>query len=229
MLYKTRGIVLNYIKYRETSVVAKIYTKDFGIQSYIINGIRSHKSKKGLALLQPLTLLDLVVYHSKRHDALQRISEFKPSFTFQSIPFNIKKSTMALFITELLSKVLKNEEEQGHVFEYLDQIIQYLDSKSENFENLHLQLMVQLTRFIGFGIPGRKELEQDNILQKVNTSFDEIFDMTILLNNSEIANELIISNKLRQDVLTYIINYYCQHVEGFKEMKSMEVLSKIFH
>jgi len=228
MLHKTRGIVLNYIKYRESSVVAKIYTKDFGTQSYIINGIRSNKSKKGLALLQPLTLLDLVVYHSQRHDAMQRISEYKPSFTFRSIPFNIKKSTMALFITELLSRVLKDEGEQGYVFEFLDQIIRHLDNKSENFENLHLQLTVQLTRFIGFGIHSRKVLEQDNILQKVNTSFDEIFDAIILLNSSAITDELGIGNKLRQDVLSYIISYYCQHVEGFKEMKSMEVLSKIF-
>ena len=229
MLHKTRGIVLNYIKYKESSVIARIYTEEFGVQSYIINSVRSKKSKKGLALLQPLSLLDLVVYYkSQKADGLQRISEYKPSHSFSSIPFQIKKSLMALFITELLSKVLKEEEQQGEVFEFLHQFILYLDHKESQYENLHLYLMVQLTHYIGFGIHNRGELERDGILQKVKTSFDEIYGKILTLNDATITEEMNCSTDLRRDILNYLVRYYQLHVEGFKEMKSLEVLTQIF-
>lgn len=229
MLHKTRGIVLNYIKYKESSIIARIYTEQFGIQSYIINSVRSKKSKKGMALLQPLSLLDLVVYYkTQKANGLQRISEYKPSHTFSSIPFQIKKSLMALFITELLSKVLKEEEEQGEVFDFLYQVVKYLDAKESQYENIHLYLMIQLTHYIGFGIHSKRELERDGILQKVNTSFDEIYTMILKLNEQDISVDIQCSTALRRDVLNYMTRYYQLHVEGFKEMKSLEVLTQMF-
>jgi DNA repair protein RecO (recombination protein O) len=229
MLQKTQAIVLNYIKYQETSVIAKIYTEQFGIQSYIINGVRSNRSKKGLALLQPLTILDLVVYHkTQKTDSLQRISEYKPSFSFKSIPFDVKKSAMALFITELLSKVLQQEEHPGAVFQFLLNFIKSLDERREAYGSLHLYLMVQLTHYIGFGIHDRKGLVNDNVVQKINTGFDQVYDAIIELNNFHLEDDFMLGNRLKQDVLTYLVNYYLQHVEGFKEMKSVDVLSQIF-
>jgi DNA repair protein RecO (recombination protein O) len=106
MLYKTRGIVLSHIKYKETSIIARIFTDAFGSQSYIVNGVRSTNARTKIGLFQPLTLLDLVVYHNSKKE-INRISELKPGFTFHSIPFNIKKMAIALFITELLGKTLK--------------------------------------------------------------------------------------------------------------------------
>ncbi|MCV9388603.1 DNA repair protein RecO [Reichenbachiella ulvae] len=229
MLHKTKGIVLNYIKYKETSIIARIYTAEFGLQSYIINGVRSARSKKGLALMQPLTLLDMVVYHkNNKEDQLQRISEYKSAYTFTSIPFEVKKSSVALFVTELLSKVLKEEDERGVVFEFLCHFIMELDQRPTSFESLHIYLMVHLTHFIGFGIHEIRDLQRDNILQRVNTSFEEIYQTIIHMNRSEIHEVQIMDNKLRKDCLSYMINYYLQHIEGFGELKSMAVLSQIF-
>jgi len=229
MLHKTRGIVLNYIKYRETSIIARIYTESFGIQSYIINSVRSQKSKKGLALLQPLTVLDMVVYFkNQKADGLQRISEYKPAHSFTSIPFEIKKSAMALFVTELLTKVLKEEDNQGKVFEFLFQFILALDQKKEGYESLHLFLMVQLTHYIGFGIHNQKELENDGLLHEMATSYKEIYGGVLSLNGSNLSDEIELRNPLRRDILNYLIEYYKLHVEGFKQLKSLEVLSQIF-
>lgn len=229
MLQKTRGIVLNYIKYRETSIIARVYTESFGIQSYIINSVRSQRSKKGLALLQPLTVLDMVVYFkNQKSDGLQRISEYKPAHSFTSIPFDVKKSAVALFVTELLSKVLKEEEDQGHVFEFLFQFILNLDQRKEGFESLHLYLMVQLTHYIGFGIHTKKELENDGLLHEVSTSYEDIYDGVLRLNESQLSDGFAMKNQLRRDILNYMIEYYKLHVEGFKELKSLDVLSQIF-
>ena len=86
MLHRTRGIVLSYIKYKETSIIVRIFTEAFGMQSYIVNSVRSAKSRGKMALYQPLSLLDLVVYHKSGKD-LQRISETKFSYAYSSIPF----------------------------------------------------------------------------------------------------------------------------------------------
>ncbi|SMD35319.1 DNA replication and repair protein RecO [Reichenbachiella faecimaris] len=229
MLQKTRGIVLNYIKYRETSIIARVYTENFGIQSYIINSVRSQRSKKGLALLQPLTVLDMVVYFkNQKSDGLQRISEYKPAHSFTSIPFDIKKSAVALFVTELLTKVLKEEVDRGQVFEFLFQFILTLDQRKDGFESLHLYLMVQLTHYIGFGIHNKKELENDGLVSEISTSYEAIYTGVLKLNESKISDDFDIQNMLRRDILNYMIEYYKLHVDGFKELKSLDVLTQIF-
>ena len=106
MLHKTKGIVLHFIRYSDTSIIAKIYTEAFGLQSYIVNGVRSKSAKNKIALFQPLTLLDLVVYH-KENSTLQRISEMRCAEPYQSIPFKVHKSSIALFTAEILQKTLK--------------------------------------------------------------------------------------------------------------------------
>ncbi|MGL1885272.1 MAG: DNA repair protein RecO [Reichenbachiella sp.] len=229
MLHKTRGIVLNYIKYKETSIIAKIYTQQFGMQSYIINGVRSQRSKKGLALLQPLTILDMVVYHKQgRGDGLQRISEYKPTLTFTSIPFEIKKSSMALFITELLSKITKEEEQQGSMFEFLFKVIQCLDTQKSEYESLHIYLMVHLTHYIGFGIHSLEELENDTVIAHVNTDLKKLYLLLVGLYQCSIEHSMIADSRLRSDCLNYMVCFYTQHVVGFKEMKSLEILNQIF-
>ena len=97
MLHKTKGIVLNFVKFKETSVIVKIYTEKFGLQSYIENGVRSSKSKNKIALFQPLTQLELVVYHDPKKE-INRISEIRCILPYKSIPFEIKKSRNALRI-----------------------------------------------------------------------------------------------------------------------------------
>ena len=227
MLSKTQGIVLNYVKYRETSVIARIYTEAFGFQSFIINGIRSKKSKKGLALLQPLTLLDMVVYYKKnKEDAIHRISEYKCLEHFSSIPFDIKKSSMALFITELLVKVLQEEEHHGGAYDYLHRFISKLDKTEKGFENMHLALLVSLAQYLGFGIHSIEDLmRQDFSIASLSTK-EEMFRMILLL--QEQPDQAVSSNQLRRDLLKYLIAYYQRHVEGFEGLNSIEVLNQIF-
>lgn len=229
MLHKTRGIVLNYIKYKETSIIARVFTETFGTQSYIINSVRSKKSKKGMALLQPLSVLDMVVYHKKeKADGLQRMSEYKTAHNFVSIPFEIKKSVIALFVTELLSKVLKDAEDEAHIFEFLFQFVVTLDTSKDNYETSHLYLLVQLTHYLGFGITTVDQLKKDNIIVGLQTSFDQVYELIMKLNGAKLSFQWTTANGLRRDALHFMIEYYKLHVEGFKDMKSMEVLSQLF-
>ena len=108
MLHNTKGLVIRYLKYSETSVIATIYTELFGMQSYFLNGVRSKKSKIKINALQPLSFLDLVVYHKEKKN-LNRIKELK-LHPYQSIPNNIYKTSLVLFIAEIIQKSIKEEE-----------------------------------------------------------------------------------------------------------------------
>ena len=114
---KTRGLVLSFIKYKETSIICRIFTQDLGLQSYLIRGIRSKKSK--IALYQPLTLLNLVVTH-KSNRSLHHITEASIYQPYFSIPFQIKKTVTALFLSELLSKAIREEGENRELYNFLE-------------------------------------------------------------------------------------------------------------
>jgi len=229
MLHKTRGIVINYIKYRDTSIIVKIYTEEFGLQSYIINSIRSKASKKSLALLQPLSLLELVVYRKKsQHGGINRLSEYRSAFPFKTIPFDIKKSAMIIFISEWFSKILK-EEEQDHSgqFSFLFESIQELDRLTANYQSFHLQLMIKASSYLGFSIRSVR-----NLLDEENTSHKELnfaAEQGILLRDLPYDHEFKIDNKSRRDLLDLLINYYRLHIESFGEIKSATVLKDVFH
>ncbi len=232
MLQKSRGIVLSYIKFKETSVIVKVYTELFGTQSYIINGIRSKASKKSLALFQPLTLLDLVIYTKKnenKQDGIKRLSEYKPIVPFKSIPFDIKKSSIAIFVTELISKSMKEEQsDENGAFDFLYRSILYLDTATVGYENFHTQLMIQLANYIGFGITGKQDIKvlKSNFIGVEN--FEETISNIFLLKQISITETIKISNQGRKNCLNLMITYYASHIEGFGNMKSKSILHQVF-
>ena len=148
MLHQTKGIVFHSIKYSETSVIVKIYTELFGIQSYLFKGIRSSKSKIRPGLFQSMTLLDLVVYH-KENQSLQSVKEVHLSHPFRSIPFDIRKSSVALFINELAYKAIREEESNPGMFAFLWDACLRLDETEERVSFFHVEFAVMLMHHLG--------------------------------------------------------------------------------
>ena len=67
MTHKTKGIVLRVIKYGETSIIATLFTELFGVQTYLVNGIRtSKKTGSKAAMYQPGAILDMEVYQDRK-------------------------------------------------------------------------------------------------------------------------------------------------------------------
>jgi DNA repair protein RecO (recombination protein O) len=128
MLHKTRGIVFKTTDYSESSVVVQIFTEKFGLQSYIINGVKKPRAKISRNMLQPLHLLDLVVYH-KSAGNVQRISELKVSPVLQSIPYDVIKSCIAIFLNEVLYKAVKQQSADEQLFDFIFNAIEWLLSR----------------------------------------------------------------------------------------------------
>jgi DNA repair protein RecO (recombination protein O) len=229
MLHKTRGIALGYVRYRETSIIAKIYTEMFGIQSYIVNGVRSNKSKTNrIALFQPLTLLDMVVYHKKKDDTVHRISEMKCYAPFNSVPYDVAKSSLALFVTEILGKTLREEEANEPLFEFLEHSILYLDVADRGYENFHIQFLMQFASFLGFGIEGMNEFNQELRQNHYPLNDDKVEEqacMNLLGNGYGVS--VTLDRRRRTAILEKIIFFYKIHMDNLGEIRSLDVLKEV--
>ena len=226
MLEKTRGIVINYVKLRETSIVVNIYTEGFGIRSYIENGIRTAKSKNKIALFQPLTLLDLVVFENEKK-GLKRISEVKCSQPYQTLPYDITKSSIALFLAEVLKKCLKEEESNPPLFNFLQYSFAYLDEPHTEIGNFHLIFLVKLSQYLGFSPETADQVLVE--FQAVNkrpfhAELAENFNQILKLNYEDL---LKLNRNQRADILDIILNLYKIHIENFGEIKSHIVLKEV--
>ena len=119
MLTKTKGIVFNYIKYKETSIIAKIFTRELGLQTYIVNSVRTKGKTNKISFYQPLSILDLVVYSNPKTE-IHRISECNFNTKYNTIPFDIRKTAINLFLAECISKMMMEEEENTSLFDFLE-------------------------------------------------------------------------------------------------------------
>ena len=114
----------------------------------MLKGIRKQNAKIKPGLFQPLTLLDLVVYH-KEKSSLQNLKEANYSHPYHTIPFDIRKSSIALFINELVYKTIHEEEPHPELFSFLYNTCLHLDAADDNFSLFHLVFSLQLTRYLG--------------------------------------------------------------------------------
>lgn len=216
MLYKTRGIVFRITKYGDTSIIVSIFTHLFGLQSYIVNGARSKSSRNVISLYQPLTLLDLVVYHRENANIL-RIKEARCLHAYQSIHQDIRKTTIALFLCELLNKSVKDQSNAESIFDFLMRSFITLD-QLDAVENFHLIFLIKLSRHLGFGPQATHEvLEGLRIPEEEDQALHELlvadFDVPLML-----------KYPVRSSVLECLLAFYRRHVESLGEIRSVGVL-----
>ena len=220
MTYKTKGIVLNFIKFKESSIICKIYTESFGLQSYIVNGVRSSNKTK-MSLFQPLTILDLVVYN-KSSANIQRLKEMKIDVIYMTNHTDIKKISVCIFLSELLSKILSNEPNQNEKFNFLYNSFLIYDSLEKNIKNFHIQFLLKLTKFFGFQISDSSQITKAYLNKKEQNDF--VMDCISMDYNSKIHSNY----SERNDVLNSLIIYFSQSLGVNIKLKSLQVLKEVF-
>ena len=240
MLEKTRGILLNQIKYTDSGIVARFYTRKFGRQSFIIKGMRNRKAGKHNILFQPLFILDMEIYYKASRE-MQVLKEFSVSYTPYDIHSNIKKSCVAIFLGEVLTSVLKEESPHEEMFDYIEESIIYFDGCKTDFANFHIAFLAGLSSFLGFE-PGPRTNENDSFFDMKNGIFVPIrpvhgnYANEIVSNiladffvaSYDTSNDIILTGILRNEVLETLISYYSLHLPGLKKINSLEVLKEVF-
>jgi len=242
-LHKTKGIVLKAVKYGETSLIVTMFTELFGLQSYLVNGVRT-STKKGSGkanLFQPTAILDLVVYHNElKH--LNRIKEFKWSYLYQHIFSDVPKNSVALFMIELLTKCLKQPEANPELFEFCEDAFIHLDESTGSvMANFPLFFALHLPVFFGFRISdeysdknsivdlreGMFVPERPNHFHFLEGKQAEVTSELLKMMQPEELEQLKLNHDFRRQLLFAYETYYALHIQDFGTMKTLPVLKEV--
>jgi DNA repair protein RecO (recombination protein O) len=231
MLSKTRAIALHHIKYGESSLIVTLYTEKLGRLTCLAHGVRAKNTRFPVTFFQPLTLLEAEIYHKQNRD-IHRLKELNCPFHFSTVPFSIIKSSMALFLAEVLFITLREEESNPTLFDYLFNSFQLLDTKEEGIQNFHLLFLLHFTKYLGF-FPADLENINANLSPDLQAFKNlpaeaESWLITMLHTSPASPEKLQLTHALRRCLLDSIVHYYSTHLEGMNRLRSLQVLKEVF-
>ena len=242
MTHKTKGIVLRSIKYGETSLVVTIFTEMFGIQTYMVNGVRTSKKSAAKANhFQPTAILDLVVYHSE-NKSMQRIKEFSWACLYSKLLSDVIKNSIGSFMAELLHKCLKQPEPNSDLFSFCEESFLALDQAEKTVTaNFTLFFTLHLTHFFGFRMIDNFNSE-DSVLdlqegiftdhQPTHPNFiegkhAELTAQLLKVMQPEELEQFNLNGEIRRLLLLRYLEYYALHIHDFGQMKTLLVLHEV--
>ena len=234
----TKAIVISSIKYRDTSLIVKLYTKEVGLVSYLLKGIL--KSKKGRlksAYFLPLTQLKIIANHHEKR-SLQNLKDAQVNFVYKSIHTSLPKQSIVLFLSEVLGNAIKEQENNIALYDYLENSLIWFDSH-QDISNFHLVFLLNLTKFLGFypdlsqstksGFHLQEGVFSNDHTNKNIISGNELMLLKRLLGtNFDELIELTLLKTERQKLLHILIQYFELHLAGFKKPRSLKVLETVY-
>lgn len=243
MIHATKGIVLRTVKYGDTSIITTVYTELFGIQSYIVKGVRqSSKTSSGKAgFFQPSAMLEMEVYHNEQKQ-LQFIKEYQWSYLYEKVLFDVVRNTVAMYVIELLQHSLKQPEANPELFYLIEDTLKQLDKGSDTLTgNLPLYFTLQLASELGFQLQGSYS-EQTPVLDLQEGMY--IADIpshpyylegimaktTADLSGLQFYNDLeniTLNRNMRRELLQSYQLFLSLHIQDFGEMRSFAILQEI--
>jgi len=238
MLLKTQGIVISSIKYRDTDLIVKCYTKSHGSISFMVKGVlKSKKGKFRSSMFQILSLIDIEMQYRNKGQ-LEYFKEVRSLHPLNNLQGNVYKSAIAMFLAEVLKSVIFEEEQNEKLFKFIQRSILHLD-QSDNFANFHLSFLIKLSAFIGFS-PHLPENGNDIYFNLYEGYFEDLESKyTMTAENSNLLKQLIevdldknhkikMNKTQRLDLLKLLMSYYELHIESFKNPKSLSVIESVF-
>lgn len=147
---KIEGIVLQSLRYGDTSLIVKMYTRQYGVKSYLLKGALNRNSKNRAALFQNLNILSYVEVNTPKSHSLNYLKDAQIALTYHSLPFVMNKSAIIMYISELLSKTITEQEQNEGLYDFIASSLQWLDLVEQNYAIFPLFFTLELTRHLGF-------------------------------------------------------------------------------
>ena len=240
MFCKTRGIVLRAVPYSDKYSIIHIYTEAFGRASYLVSHVRGRKSVVSRALFIPLSVLEMEVEHSLKRD-LHRIKETRICFPVNNIGCDPVKNALALFLSEVLFRVIRDTEPDVRLFGYLYESIHLLEYADKGIANFHIVFLLGLLKCLGI-FPNVETHEEGSFFDMRDGVFtshlplhrhylnqeESAFFYRLLRVNFENMSLYLFSRQDRMRIIHKILEYYRLHLPDFPEIKSLEILSSLF-
>jgi len=243
MIHATKGIVLRTVKYGDTSIITTVYTELFGVQSYIVKGVRqSSKTSSGKsAYFQPSAILDMEVYHNELKN-LQFVKEFQWAYLYGKVLFDVARNAVAMYVIELLQHSLKQPEANPELFYLIEDTLKQLDKGTDTFAaNLPLYFTLHLGSELGFQMQGTFS-EKTPVLDLKEGQFvtdkplhpyyidghpARVTSQLMSLQFYNDLEQLQLNRTLRRELLQAYQNYLALHIADFGELRSVAVLQEI--
>lgn len=239
MLHKTQGIVLGTTKYSDAYAITHVFTRDFGKVSYLLPKTRGSRSKIRASLFFPLSLLNLEVEHMPLRD-LQRLKEAERQLPLYELNTNMTKISLAFFLSEFLSRVLRESDHNDRIFDYLKNSVETLEAAGRGLANFHLCCMLGLTRYLGI-YPNVSFVGRNSYFDLLNGVFvtelpvhahylsREHSRYLAYLHRMNYGNMHLfrLSRNNRNTIVEYLLDYYRLHVCDFQPLKSLDVLREL--
>lgn len=228
------------MKYGETSLVVSAYTELFGLQQYMVNGVRTSKKTAYVSAshLQVGNVLEMVVYKNEK-DTLQRIKECKLAVHYESLFSDVLKNSIMLFMVEVLQKCIKEPDHQPELFYFIEDILNGLDKGTlQQTANLPLFFILHLSHFFGFRLMDNYSI-RNNILDLHEGQFVDVMpihQLVVLHPNSEVVSQLLKVMQLneletikmnriqRNAILDACLQFYALHIHPFGSMKTLPII-----
>ncbi len=240
MLKKVEGIIFRTIKYSETSIICDIYTLELGLRTYIISGVRKKNAKVSPALVRPMSLVEMVVYHHEEKE-INRIKEIKASYLYQQLPFNVAKGAVGLFIIEVAQKAIKEAAPNTSIYHFLSDSYQLLDQTTKSVANFSVWFLVQFLNQIGLRPPLDKlgdslifDYAASKLVEQAPShsyywSDEEVHLVAGLQQlDFDTSTQISLTTEQKRNLVAKILNYYQYHIANFGELKSLVVLQEVF-
>lgn len=237
--YKARGIVLNTLKYGEKGLVVHMLTDTFGRQSYMVQGVRSASRGSRMALMQPMFALEFEGLSSSKM-SMHRFKEVRSGVVLQSLPFDVRKSTMALFMAEVLYRLVKESEPNAALFDFVWGSVAALDVLDEGVSNFHLWFLANLSRPLGFSPDN--EFTTGCWLDIRDGHFTPLpppVGAAMSPDNASVLHDMLecdvrylgeigLNRTQRVSFLESMLSYYAYHLDAIRSVESIRILQEVF-
>ncbi len=239
MLSQTNGIVLQTVKYSENSLIVKMYTEQKGINSFMVNSVKSKRSRFKPVYFQPLSILDFVAYYKENREIAQ-LKEISSCLQYKAIPYDVFKSAQALFIAEVLLKTLRESESNYNLYCFVTGSLDFLDNYTGRAADFHLVFLLNLAIYLGFA-PQNNYSGAFRFFNMHEGKFDEskakdeyYLDENLSKLFAQVMNcayehleDLSLSYIQRKEILAKILEFFRIHVNGFGVLKSNVILEEV--
>ena len=236
---KIQGLVLQSIRYGDTSLIVRIYTLNNGLQSYMVKGVRGKTSHHRAALFQPMTFLNFVQSGKPRQSGLTFLKDVGLAYAYQSIPFVMHKSAILIYLADLLTHTLTQQERNEEMYHFIFQSVTWLDLVESGYANFPLYFTLELSRFLGFYPKANYQpkmffdmMEGQFVKeQPVHPYYFEPKEsaaLSRLLNGGiDSLSSIVMTGVQRNVLLDGILTFMRLHAPVLKDLQSHEILKEI--
>ena len=239
MLLQTRALILRSVKYGDSSLILEMYTEGRGIRKYIVSGVRKARSRTPASLVQPMNLVDLIGYEREGKE-LNRLKEVRPAHVYTRIPFDVYRGTIGLFMLEVTRNAIRETEENPPLFRFLFEAFRLLDTTEGPVAHFHHHFLLELTAHLGM-LPAGTYSDATPLFDLREGSFvadhpghpeylderqAELMFELLHARHDELAN-VVSTRRERTQLLGELVRYYRHHIEGMREINSLQVLRDV--